>query len=94
MERQPKLILWLVLIVAVSAWPLWIAANAFWGFLALTSVSSISFVLLTGILFLFAARPFCCLLLLNRLPLYQLIVEASTPLGEVHQARHDDVKPV
>jgi hypothetical protein len=33
MERQPKLILWIVLIVAVSAWPLWIAANAFWGFL-------------------------------------------------------------
>src|ERR1700722_15918994 len=33
MERELKLILLIVLIVAVSTWPLWIAANAFWDFL-------------------------------------------------------------
>jgi hypothetical protein len=33
MEQQPKHILWIVLLIGVSLWPLWIAANAFWGFL-------------------------------------------------------------
>jgi hypothetical protein len=33
MERERKLILWIVMTVVVAAWSLWIAANAFWAFL-------------------------------------------------------------